>query len=174
MTQRYAYKSVPESKFGKAVKRYHELLPMWNQVIDDLSDFLGDKITKIVRDPERLVLDVDELSDENAKLFKKDGSLKKNSKKANELADTYKSIIDDAGLSDFKDLHLLKFIYGVMRTSRQQHMESFLSSEGELYVETDWDMLERQKTDGSIEPITKIEYTEKYLSELKKNEEKKA
>lgn len=173
MNKTYCYKSNPESEYGKAVKQYLELLPLWERVSERVSELLGEKITRMATDAEELYVDTMQVGDENRKLFTKDGKLKSNSKKANEIRVKYKEIIEDVGLKDFKDMRLINFIYGVMRTSDRQSLESFMSSEGGIYLKANYDMLYREKLDDSILHITEIDFEEKYLSELKKKEESK-
>lgn len=174
MTKSYCYKSNPESDFGKAVKKYYMLLPLWSAVADAVSELLGEKITKMAQETDELWIDTSEVSAETKKLFTKDGKLKANSKRANEIRKEYKRIISSVGLTDFQDLRFIKFAYGIMRTSRQQRLESFICSECDMYLKADYDMLYRDKSAGSISPISEIEFEEKYLSELKKQEEESA
>lgn len=170
MNKTYCYKSNSKSEYGKAVKQYLELLPLWGIVSERVSELLGEKITRMATDVEELYIDTMQVGDENRKLFTKDGKLKSNSKKANEVRMKYKEIIEAVGLKDFKDMRLINFIYGVMRTSNQQSLESFMSSEGEIYLKANYDMLYREKLGNNILQITEIEFEEKYLSELKKKE----
>lgn len=170
MNKIYCFKSIPDSAYGKAMKEYFELLPLWADVVDRVGELLGKEITKMAHEVEELWIDTDEVDKETAKLFTKDGKLKKNSKLANNIRKEYLKIVEDVGLKDFKDTRYINFVYGVMRTSRQQTLESFRSSENDIYFKADFDLLGREKSNGSIEPISQIQYEEKYLEELKKRE----
>lgn len=170
MTKTYCFKSVSDSAYGLEIKKYMKLILLWSEVIDKVGHLLGEPITKMGRDTDELYIDIDEVNSENVKLFTKDGKLKKNSKKANELRKRYLQIIEDVGLSDFQDLHMVNFIYGVMRTSQTQTLSSFISSEHDVYLKANYNMIDREKSSGYVEPITEIEFEEKYLKELKKRE----
>lgn len=172
VSKTFCFKSVPESAFGQDVKKYVELLPLWSEVINKVSELLGEPITKLARDTRELYVDIDELNVENAKLFTKDGKLKKNSKRANDLRKGYLEALDAVGLKDFMDIHFIKFAYGTMRTSHVQSLESFISSEKEIYFKANFDMIGREKSSGYIVPITEIQFEEKYLAELKDREAK--
>ncbi|MOA67718.1 hypothetical protein D3C78_1950160 [compost metagenome] len=50
-----------------------------------------------------------------------------------------------------------------------ESLKSFRTSEMDVYYEADFDLVVRSK--GLVEPITEIEYQEKYLEELKRNKE---
>src|SRR5699024_1995190 len=104
---------------------------------------------------------------ENRNLFKIDGQLKANTKKSKKILDGYLEIIEECGLSGFMELRLINFTYGVMRV-RGQKLESFKTSEDDVYYKADFDL--EKKTNGLVEPITEVEYEEKYLTELKKRE----
>lgn len=173
MSETYCFKSVDESSYGKKVKRYFELVPMWNEVIKFVGTILDEDITKIARDPEELYIDLSELQGDSKKLFTKEGKLKKNLNEAKKIKELYLEFIEDVGLSQYVDLHLINFIHGIIRTSDQQRIESFISSDGVNYIKANYNLLDRDKSSGSIEPITEIEFEETYLKELKRREENK-
>lgn len=169
------YKIKPGTKYDLAVKQHFRLNKNWNQVYEKMGEALGEKITKLVRLPKYLKIDPKELTkEENKKAFKKDGCLKSNSKKAKEIAELYKSIIEEVGLSEFESLGTLNFIYGIMRYHGES-LKTFRTSDYDLYYEASFDLDERSKrtTGGEslVEEISEIEYTEKYLEEIKKQEE---
>lgn len=170
MSKTFCFKSVPESAFGQAVKKYVEQLPKWTEVLNEVSEILEQPIAKIAREAGELWVDLDEIHPDNLALFTKDGKLKKNSKRANEIRGKYLRAVSDAGLKEFQDLHVINFIYGTMRTSRAQSLVSFMSSEKEIYFKANFDMIGREKSTGYIEPITEIQFEEKYLAELKGRE----
>jgi len=156
--------------YDKAIKKHFELLPKWNQVFDKVSELLGEKITRLAFSVDYLKIDPNELTkEENKKLFKKDGVLKNNTKKAKSIFEEYKKIIDEVGLSEYEELRYINFRYGVMRT-HGQYLKSFRTSENDIYYKADFDL--ERKTNGLVIPISEIEYEEKYLEELKKQENK--
>jgi regulator of replication initiation timing len=158
--------------FDKAIKKHCELRPKWNDVYKKVSELLKENITLLVRSTQYLIIEYSELRDEeNKKVFKKDGSLKANNKKAKHYLEDYKAVIQEAGLSEYEEIGHINFCYGVMRFSGE-HLKSYLTSEHDVYYEADFDLAERSK--GIVEPITAIEYQEKYLEELKKKENKSA
>jgi hypothetical protein len=158
------------TKYDAAVKKHFSLLPKWQTVYDEVGKLLGEKITRLALSTEELYVDPSEMrKEENKKLFKKDGSLKSNLKRAKQVLDSYKKIVEGAGLSEYQELRFINFTYGVMRT-RGQKLESFRTSEDDVYYKADFDL--EKKADGVVVPISQIEYEEKYLEELKKQEEK--
>lgn len=174
MSEMKYYKIKRGTKYDLAVKQHFELNKNWSQVYTKLSDALGEKITKLVRHPHRLMIDPAELTkEENKKAFKKDGTLKSNSKKAKEIEQQYKTIIEEAGLGQYESLGTINFIYGVMRYQGET-LKTFRTSEFDLYYQADFNLGERSsKTSGGnlVEEISEIEYREKYLEEIKKQEE---
>jgi hypothetical protein len=163
------FKIKPGTNYDKEVKRHFALLPKWGNVFDKVGELLGEKITQMALSTDELYLDISELKKEdNKKLFTKDGKLKKSSKGAKQILDNYKAIIKTEGLEDFQELRFINFSYGVMRL-RGQKLESFRTSEDDIYYKADFDL--EKKTDGMVIPISQIEYEEKYLEELKKQEQ---
>ncbi|WP_063562915.1 hypothetical protein [Paenibacillus sp. O199] len=174
MSEMKYYKIKRGTKYDQAVKKHFELNNQWKQVYGKLSEALGEKITKMAQHPKFLTIDPTELTkEENQKAFKKDGSLKGNSKKAKEIGEKYKQIIEECGLADYENLGTINFIYGVMRYQGET-LKTFRTSEFDLYYKADFDIDERSKRTNSgeslVEEITEIEYTEKYLEEIKKKE----
>jgi hypothetical protein len=166
MTQYQCFKIKRGTDYDKAVKEHFKLLPKWNNVFDKLSELLGEKITKLALTPEYLLLDKSELkNDEIKKLFTVDGRLKNNTKKAKQLFLEYQNILNEEGLSKYQELRFINFAYGVMRMQGQE-LESYRTSEDDIYYRASFDL--NKKTSGLVEPITEIEYQEKYLEELKK------
>lgn len=167
MSNYLCFKIKRGTDFDKAVKEHFELLPKWSSVFTKVGELLGESITKLAFTSENLYIDINEVkSPDNRKLFKNDGSLKGNLKRAKELLQQYRNILDAEGLKNFQELRYINFAYGVMRT-RGQHLESFRTSENDIYYKADFDL--ETKTHGLVEPITEIEYQEKYLEELKVN-----
>ncbi len=173
MSKNYFFKSIDESSYGKKLKRYFELVPKWNEVINRVGTILNEDITKIARDPEDLYIDIDELQGDTKNLFTKEGRLKKNLNEAKEMKEIYLEIIEDVGLSEYVDLYLINFFHGIIRTNDQQRIESFISSDGVNYIKANYNLLDRDKSSGSIEPISEIEFEETYLKELKRSKENK-
>lgn len=175
MSEMKYYKIKRGTKYDLAVKKHFELNKNWKQVYGKLSEALGETITKMVQHPKFLTIDPTELTkDENKKAFKKDGSLKGNSKKAKEIAEQHKKIIEECGLAEYENLGTINFIYGVMRYSGES-LKTFRTSEFDLYYKADFDIDERSKRtnrgESLLEEITEVEYTEKYLEEIKKKEQ---
>lgn len=160
---KHCYKIVRGTNYDKAVKKHFKQRELWKDVFLKVSELLGEKISKMAFVTNELWIDTTELTDsENKKLFSKDGKLKNNSKRAKEIREKYIQIINEAGLSDFQELRNINFAYGVMRM-QGQNLESFVTSEYDIYYKA-------QRCKGLVEPITEIEYEEKYLEELKKNQ----
>lgn len=169
------YKIKRGTKYDLAVKKHFELSKNWKQVYGKLSEAMGEIITKMVQHPKFLTIDPTELTkEENKKAFKKDGSLKGNSKKAKEIAEHYKNIIEEVGLTEYESLGTINFIYGMMRYSGES-LTTFRTSEYDLYYKANFDIDERSKRtncgESLLEEITEVEYTEKYLEEIKKKEQ---
>ncbi|MGG1659488.1 hypothetical protein [Brevibacillus sp. NRS-1366] len=155
------------TKYDRAVKKYIEQRPKWANVIKRMAELLEEeKLTQIVLSVDKLWINIEQLTKEDIKkLFNKDGKVKSNSNRAKELNKQYKQIIADEGLSDFQDVRLINFCYGVMRLQGQK-LESFFTSEGGIYFKADFDL--ENRSNGMVAPISEIEYEEKYLEELKK------
>jgi|SRR5690625_102436 len=154
--------------FHEAVKEHFELLPRWSEVFEQVSILLGEEITKMTFDPDNLKIVPRELTNEDIKkLFTKDGRLKKNLKRSNELRKAYLEIIKEVGLTHFEDLSRINFSHGVMRLQGQS-LESFRTTENDVYYKADFDLAAR--SEGQVVPISEIEYSETYLNELKKRE----
>jgi hypothetical protein len=168
MTNTQCFKIKPDTNFDKAIKKHFTLLFKWEDVYAKVSELLGEKITQLGFSTEELYVDTQEITkEENKKLFKKDGSLKGNSKGAKLILNEYKKIINEAGLSEYQELRMINFMYGVMRRQGQS-LESYRTSENDIYYKADFDLAE--KTNGLVIPITEVEYQEKYLEEIKKKE----
>lgn len=161
------FKAVIGTEYDKAIKEHFELLPKWGNVFKKLNEYLGEELTRIAFLPDVLWIDKSELTkDENKKLFTNKGKVKSNLKKSKQLEEKYKEIIKEEGLENYKDLSRINFSFGFYRL-RGQHMESFVTSENDIYYKADFDL--RKGSDKYLEHITEIEYEEKYLEELKKN-----
>lgn len=63
------------------------------------------------------------------------------------------------------NLSIINFSYGMLRRNGE-NLESFVTSDHDLYYKADFDL--KARSSGLVEPITEIEYQEKYLEELKK------
>lgn len=156
------------TSYHTAVRKHFSLLPKWSDVYDKVGKMLGEDITKLGFTIKELYVDPSELKkDENKKLFKQDGTLKGNLKKAKQLLSDYKEIIHEVGLSEYQELRFINFSFGAMRRSGQS-LESFRTSENDIYYKADFDL--EKTTNVSVIPISQIEYEEKYLEELKKQE----
>ena len=162
------FKTKPGTEYAAAVARYFDDTPKWSGVFDSVGELLGEKITKMAVNPEELYIDLNEVKNpENRKLFTKDGKLKGNTKKAKEVGEEYRKIVYATGLSEFKDLGTIRFIYGVMRYHGEK-LESFTDGEGMIYHKADFDL--EKRSHGNVEPITEIEYEERYLETIKKKQ----
>lgn len=169
------FRSIQGTEYDIAVKKYYDLYPKWKVVYEKLSELLDEKITMLVRTKDYLQIDYSELTkDDNKKLFKKDGKLKANSKKAKEIEAEYQKIIHEAGLEEFIPLSRINFTYGIYRLEGES-MKIFVTGENGIFFEASFDLEERAKSLGgnSVSPITAIEYQEKYLEVLKKAESNK-
>lgn len=169
MNSTQCFKIKPNTKLHEELKKHFSLLPKWKGVYEKVSELLGEDITKLGYSTYELYIDFSELTTkENKALFKKDGTLKMNLKKSKQLLERYKDIIKEAGLSEYQELRSINFRYGVMRFGNQ-HLESFWTSEDEVYYKADFDL--EKKTNGLVLPISEVEYQEKYLEELKRIQE---
>ncbi|MCR8641406.1 hypothetical protein NV379_01940 [Paenibacillus sp. N1-5-1-14] len=156
------------TNYDKKVKKHFTKKPLWKNVMVRVGALLDENVTQMAIHATELWVNTDEMNKvENKKLFNKDGKLKNNSKRAKEILENYKKIVSDEGLADFEDLRLINFTYGVMRLQGQK-LESFVTSENDIFYKADFNLEDRAK--GLVEPITEIEYEEKYLEELKKNQ----
>jgi hypothetical protein len=167
----FFYQSIKGSDFEKAMLNHYKQNEKWSEVSKDLESLLGETIgVYMAPDNEELHIDpatTAGFKDENLKLFKTDGRLKKNSKKAKKLAEDYASIIRRHGLSNYVPKAFINFSYGVIRTHPKQTMESFFKDE-RYFVKSSVDFLEHKPfSANSIEPISEIEYEEAYLELIK-------
>ncbi|KZE65029.1 hypothetical protein AV545_03665 [Paenibacillus jamilae] len=171
MNEMKFFKIKQGTKYHEAVKQHLALLPKWKPIYAKVSELLDEKITLMVQSPNYLQIEYSELKkDENKKIFKKDGTLKTNSKKAKEIEAAYKEIVKEAGLEKFESLGHINFCYCVMRYHGET-LKTFKTSDHELYYKADFDLEERTKQstgDSFVIPITEIEHQEKYLEEIKK------
>jgi hypothetical protein len=165
MSKNQCFKIVRGTNYDKAVKEHFNLTPKWSNVMKSLSELLGENIEQMALTTDNVFIELDDLvNEDNKKLFKTSGELKTNTNKGKQLLEQYKQIVKEEGLSDFKELRLINFIYGIMRTQGQS-LESFRTSEDDIYYKADFDLV--KKSNGLVEPISEIEYEEKYLNELK-------
>ncbi|MGM1044753.1 MAG: hypothetical protein ACQEXX_01265 [Bacillota bacterium] len=172
MSDKNFFKIKQGTVYDAAVKNHFELRERWSEVFPKVGELLGENVTRLALNKDKLYVDLQEIKkDENRKLFNKDGLLKSNSKRSKQLLEDYKAIIEEVGLTDFEELRVINFIYGVMRYSGEE-LSSFATSENDIYYEADFDLEKRSTRTSSGEslviPITEIEYQEKYLEELKK------
>jgi len=168
MNQYQCFKIKRGTDYDIAVKKHFSQRPKWKNVVSKVNEILceGD-ISEMALVTDALWINTAQLkSEKNKNMFTKDGKLKSNSKKAKEVLNKYISIIEDEGLSDFVELGLINFSFGVMRL-RGQELESFVTSEHDIYYKCDYDL--KKRTQDLVIPITEIEYEEKYLEELKRD-----
>lgn len=155
------------TNYDTAVKKHFAQRPLWKNVMNKVASLLDENIDEMALVTDELWINTNQINKEDIKkLFNKDGKLKSNTKRAKELLERYKQIVKEEGLSDFQELRFINFAYGVMRL-QGQHLESFVTSEDDIFYKADFDLKKRSK--GLVIPITEIEYEEKYLEELKKN-----
>ncbi|UTR05417.1 hypothetical protein MM326_15065 [Alkalihalobacillus sp. LMS6] len=168
MSNVQCFRIVRGTEFHKAIQKYLELAPRWAGVTHELGNSIGEEITRIARMPQALRIDYTELKlEENKKIFKKDGMLRKNLKVSKEIHEKYIEIIKSLGLEEYEEISTINFVHGAMRR-KDQKLESFIANEDDVFYKGDFDLA--KKTDGLVEPITLIEYQETYLAELKKRE----
>lgn len=168
MSDKKFFKIKPGTDYAAVVKKYFTLKPQWSEVYPKVSELLGENITSLALTPKKLYIEPSEIKNpENKKLFNKDGSLKSNSKRAKQLLEDYKEIIAEIGLTDYLDLGTINFQFGIYRLNGET-LRSYGTSDHEIYYEANFDLEERSK--GLVIPITEVEYQEKYLEELKKQE----
>lgn len=174
MSEMKFFKIKQGTKYHEAVKQHLNLLPKWKPIYAKVSELLDEKITRMVQTPNYLRIEYSELKkEENKKVFKKDGTLKANMKKAKEIEVAYKEIIEEAGLDKYESLGHINFCYGVMRYHGET-LITFKTSDQELYYEANFDLEDRVKNsfgESLVIPITEIEHQEKYLEEIKKQSE---
>lgn len=165
------YKMKEDSAYGKAVKKHFRQLKTWDkEIFPWLQEALGENVKRMGITREDLYVDVSELEkEENIKLFKKDGSLKKNTKRGKELKREFEETLEEHGLEDFEELRMLHFVYGAMRRQGET-MEMFITSDHVIHYKADFDLIDR--TNGAVEEITEVEYQETYLEEIKKRDSK--
>ncbi|WP_431785909.1 hypothetical protein [Paenibacillus lactis] len=134
------YKIKPGTAYDTAVKKYFNLYQKWNAVYAAVGELLDEEITMMVRIPDYLQIEFKELQkEENKKLFKKDGKLKLNLKKAKEIEAAYKDIVKNAGLSEYQTIGSINFAYGLMRYSGET-LKMFSTADHEIYYEADFDL----------------------------------
>lgn len=166
MREVYCFKSKSGTEYDKAIKKHFTLSKKWEEMYDKVGELLGEKITKLGLYVHEPCVDYYELkNEENKKIFKKDGTLKKSFKKSKQLLTDYKELIAKTGLEEYMSLAVISFSYNVMRRNGE-NLESFVTSDYDMYFKADFDLKER--SNGMVVPITEIEYQEKYLEELKK------
>ncbi|TVY09854.1 hypothetical protein [Paenibacillus cremeus] len=159
------FKITRGTDYDKAVKKHFKQKPLWHNVFVRVSAMLNEKIDKMALVPDELWVEFNDLTkDENKKLFGKNGKLKNNTKRAKETLEQYRQIVTDEGLSDFRQLGEINFIYGVMRFQGEE-LSSFVTSENDIYYQASFNLQER--SEGLVETISEIEYQEMYLKELK-------
>lgn len=166
------FRAKEDSKFDKDIKAYYKSYPRWTNVLTRLAHLLGEELTGLATEPNDLRLDPKELKkEENRKLFKQNGMIKKNSKEAKKLFADYQDIVKDEGLANFMDLRNITFAYGTMRR-QGQHLERFITSDGRIYFKADFDMINNYGNAKIIlEEISQVEYEEVHLAELKQRKE---
>lgn len=159
-----------ESDFYVEVQKQLKLRHIWSEVMfQHASEILGEKITKMAFDTKELAVDLSEIKNpETKKLFKQDGTLKKNLKKSKEILKRYQAAVELEGLSEYEELRYINFRFGVMRV-RGQSLESFRAHDGDIYYKANFDL--NKRSNGNVVPISEIEYEEMYLETLKKQAE---
>lgn len=162
------FKIIRGTNYDVAVKKHFKQRPLWKNVFKRVGALLDENITEMGITVDDLWVNTTHLTkQENKKLFNRDGKLKINTKRGKEILEEYKRIVTEEGLADYQGIQVINFSYGVMRL-QGQHLDSFVTSDDDIYYKADFDLEERVK--GLVEPITEIEYEEKYLDELKKRQ----
>lgn len=172
MSENQCFKIKRGTEFDKAVKEHFNLKGNWKTMFKKVGALLDEDIHEMALVTDNLYVNMKEIKkDENKKIFTADGRLKQNTKIAKQVLIDYKRLIEESGLSNYQELRLINFIYGVMRIQGQE-LASFRTSEDDIYYKANFDL--EQSSNGVVEPISEIEYEEKYLSELKLKEEFKS
>lgn len=167
--ERTFYKIKPGTAYAKEIEKYFEMKPLWKGVYKKVSELLGEQVEALAHTTDNLYVEFHELKNEdNKKMFKKNGCLKTNSKRAKETLIRYKEIIKELGLSEYQTIGHINFKYGVMRYSGEE-LRSFGTHEKQMYFEASFDLEKRSRE--LVIPISEVEYREKYLEVLKQSEE---
>lgn len=153
--------------YDSAVKKHFRQRPLWKKVMSRIGELLNENVTEMALLADELWVNTNQIAnEENRKLFNKNGKLKNNTKRSKEVLEKYKQIVEEEGLSNFKELRVLNFCYGVMRFHGES-LESYVTSDNNIYYKADFDLEQRSK--GLVTPISEVEYEEKYLEELKRS-----
>lgn len=115
-------------------------------------------------DPKLFYHPPESISPELKTYFKKDGIAKKNAF----VHKRYLELVTQEGLTNFKDMRLIHFTYGVMKTSMRQSLKRFIADDVH-YIETDAEFSEREL--AHLEEISEVEFRQIHLDALKKAEE---
>ena len=177
MSEQMHFKIKEDSAFHRAVKEVFEQDQIWRQeMFEEVRRLLGVDVERMGFDPKNLYLDPAEIKkhEELKPLFKKDGALKKNVKKANEIRKSYVKAVEQHGLQNYQPLGLVNFTFNAMRMGdgtggTNEEMRSYRSSDDVIYYEANFDLAERTK--GQVVPISAVEYHETYAKEIRKQEE---
>ncbi|MGG1746736.1 hypothetical protein ABDI04_04945 [Bacillus licheniformis] len=154
------------TKYDEAVKKHFSLVDKWKGMYSKVGGLLEENITRLGFNPKEPHIDFSELKkEENKRIFKQDGTLKRNFKRSKQLLEDYRNLVQEEGLSEYVNLSIINFSYGMLRRNGE-NLESFVTSDHDLYYKADFDL--KARSSGLVEPITEIEYQEKYLEELKK------
>lgn len=162
------FKTIENSKFHKALKKNKQQNKDWNVIADFVSELLGEPKLEGVYCSPKLMVDINELEDENKKLFKQNGEIKLNTKVGKSLGAKYEEKIKELGLDDYKTLSTIFFAYGFLRDHRSQTQNQFQDDNLIVYFESNAPWTEREYA-NQLEEITEEEYYEARLSLAKED-----
>lgn len=164
------FKTIENSDFHKALKKNEQQNKDWKVITDFVRELLDEPDLKGVYGSHKLMVDVDELNDENKKLFKQNGEIKLNTKIGKSLNAKYEEKIKELGLDDYKTLSTIFFTYGYLRDHRSQTQNQFQTDNLIIYIESNAPWTERDYI-TQLEEITEAEYYQARaeLAEQKEN-----
>lgn len=168
--EEYCYRVKEDGDYDKALRKNRQHMLTWSKLCDFIGEQLGEEITKLGT-VHRLMVDLNEIkNEENKKLFKQDGTVKLNVKKAKELNQAYIRFIQEH-MPDYREEREINFMFGVMRRSVSDTIERFMDDDKRTYIRTNFNLLDQNnRVTASLEPISAITYYETYLNLLKRRE----
>lgn len=162
------FKTIENSNFHKALRKNEQQNKDWNVIADFVSELLDEpELEGVYRSP-KLMVDINELKDENKKLFKQNGEIKLNTKVGKSLSAKYEEKIKELGLDKYKTLSTIFFTYGYIRDHRSQTQNQFQTDNLIIYIESNAPWTEREYI-TQLEEITEEEYYEARLSLVKED-----
>lgn len=105
----------------------------------------------------------DEITEEQSKWFKKDGTAKKNGA----VFKYYKQLLEDAHMDHYEHQGIINFTYGIMKRSKAETLTR-MRYHDDFYIQTDTYFGEDEMQ--YLEEITEVQYKEIELAALKEKE----